>query len=273
MAIVTISRELAALGDETAHELANLLKYRFVDKHGLEEQMKKLGVNERKIEKYDERKPTLFASLSQDRDDYLHYLKTAIFSEAGQGNCVFIGRGCSAILGELPAVFSVFLAAPVEVRTERVKGYFHCDEHRARQIIEQSDHDREGFHRYFFDQKWKNPSNYHLTLNTGILHPELCADIIKHVLEKTVDEEKETRNVLMVKDRILGQQVLHRILFEKNIQVHFLEARVTSGAVTLFGVANSQATIEAAIQIAREVPAVASIKSEMQVVQEYSMMP
>jgi hypothetical protein len=156
---------------------------------------------------------------------------------------------------------------------ERVKGYFHCDEHRARQIIEQSDHDREGFHRYFFDQKWKNPSNYHLTLNTGILHPEICAGIIKHVLEQTIDEEKETRNALMVKDRILGQQVLHRILFEKNIQVHFLEARVVSGAVTLFGVANSQAAIEAAVQVAKEVPAVASVKPEMQVVQEYNMMP
>ncbi|MDR2049553.1 MAG: cytidylate kinase family protein [Treponema sp.] len=273
MAIVTISRELAALGDETAHELAGLLKYRFVDKHALEEQMKKLGVNERKIEKYDERKPNFFASLSQDRDDYLHHLKTAIFSEAGQGNCVFIGRGCSAILGGLPAVFSVFLAAPVEIRIERVKGYFHCDERRARQIIDQSDHDREGFHRYFFDMKWKTPSNYHLTLNTGILHPELCAGLIRHILEKTVDEEKETRNALMLKDRILGQQVLQRILFEKNIQVHFLEARVVSGAVTLFGVANSQAVIEAAVQTAREVPAVASVKSEMQVVQEYNIMP
>jgi cytidylate kinase len=273
MAIVTISRELAALGDEIAHELAGLLKYRFVDKRGLEEQMKKLGVNERKIEKYDERKPSLFASLSQDREDYLHYLKMAIFSEAGQGNCVFIGRGCSAILGELPAVFSVFLAAPIEVRTERVKGYFHCDEHRARQIIEQSDHDREGFHRYFFDQKWKNPANYHLTLNAGILHPEICAGLIKHALEKTIDEEKETRNALMIKDRILGQQVLQHILFEKNIQVHFLEARVALGAVTLFGVANSQAAIEAAVQAAKEVPAVASVKPEMQVVQEYNMMP
>jgi cytidylate kinase len=273
MAIVTISRELAALGDETAHELAGLLKYRFVDKHGLEEQMKKLGVNERKIEKYDERKPHFFASLSQDRDDYLHYLKTAIYSEAGQGNCVFIGRGCSAILKELPAVFSVFLAASPEIRTERVKGYFHCDERRARQIIEQSDHDREGFHRYFFDIKWKSPSNYHLTLNTGILHPELCAGLIRHILEKTIDEEKETRNALMLKDRILGQQVLQHILFEKNIQVHFLEARVVSGAVTLFGVVNSQAVIEAVVQTAREVPAVASVKSEMQVVQEYNIIP
>jgi len=279
MAIVTISRELAALGDETAHELANLLKYRFVDKKGLEERMKKLGLNEAKLGKYDERKPGFFASLSQDRDDYLHYLKTAIYSEAGQGDCVFMGRGAAAILKEpqggsaLPGVLSVFLAAPMEIRIERVRGYFHCDERRARQIIEQSDRDREGFHRYFFDMKWRSPANYQVTLNTGNLHPELCASIIKHILEKIVSPEAETQNSLRLKDLILGQQVVQHVFFEKNIPVHFLEAQVSSGAVTLFGVANSQALVEAAVAAAKEVPAVSAVVSEIQVVQEYSVVP
>lgn len=273
MAIITISRELAALGDETAHELANLLKYRFVDKRCLEERMKSLGVSGRKIENYDERKPSFWASLSQDRDNYLHYLKTAIFSEAGQGNCVFIGRGCVAILRSIPGVLSVFLAASPDIRLERVKSYFHCDTKRARQIIEQSDRDREGFHRYFFDMSWKNPENYHLTLNTGNLHPELCAELIKAVLEKTVNAEAETANTLRIKDHILGQQVVHYILFEKNIPVHFLEAIVVSGEVTLFGVANSQALVEAAVLGAREMPAVHSVKTEIQVVQEFTIVP
>jgi cytidylate kinase len=273
MAIITISRELAALGDETAHELANLLKYRLADKRGLEERMKSLGVSGQKIEKYDERKPSFWASLSQDRDNYLHYLKTAIFSEAGLGNCVFVGRGCAAILRDIPGVLSVFLAAPPEIRLERVKSYFHCDEKRARQILEQSDHDREGFHRYFFDMSWKNPENYHLTLNTGNLHPELCAELIKNVLEKTMNEETGTENSLRIKDLILGQQVIHHICLEKKIPIHFLEASVVSGEVTLFGVANSQSLVEAAILSAKEMPAVNSVKSEIQVVQEFSIVP
>jgi cytidylate kinase len=244
-----------------------------VDKQGLEERMKSLGVSVQKIENYDERKPSFWASLSQDRDNYLHYLKTEIFSEAGQGNCVFIGRGCSAILRDIPGVLSVFLAAPVDIRLERVKSYFHCEVKRARQIQEQSDRDREGFHRYFFDMKWKNPENYHLTLNTGNLHPELCAALIKIALEKTVDAEAETSNALRIKDLILGQQVVHHILFEKNVPIHFLEASVSSGEVTLFGVANSQALVEAAVLGAKEMPAVHSVKPEIQVVQEFTIVP
>ncbi|MDR2314598.1 MAG: cytidylate kinase family protein [Spirochaetaceae bacterium] len=273
MAIVTISRELAALGDEITQELATLLGYRFVDKKCLEALMKNLGLTEQKMEKYDERKPSLWASLSQDRDDYLHYLKTAIFSEAGQNNCVFMGRGCAAILRNVPGVLSVFLSAPPEIRVERVKSYFHCDERRARQIIDRSDRDREGFHQYFFEMKWRRPENYHLVLNTGRLHPQSCAELIKIMLEKTITKEAEAQGSLQIKDLVLGQQVIQHILFEKNIAVHFLEVTVRSGDVTLFGVANSQAMVEAAILGAKEVPGTGAINSEIQVVQEFTIVP
>jgi len=149
MAFITISRELAALGDETAHELSKQLNCRLVDKYVLEARLKSYGIADRKLTKYDERKPSFLASLSHGRDDYLHFLKTAIITEAVQGSCIFIGRGASAILRRVPGVFSVFLAAPMDIRLERVKSYFLCDENRARHIIEKSDHDRVGFPVFF----------------------------------------------------------------------------------------------------------------------------
>jgi cytidylate kinase len=273
MAIITISRELAALGDETAHELAKLLNYRFVDKQTLEERIKSYGVAGRKFEKYDERKPSFLASLSQDRDDYLHFLRTAMITEAGQGSCVFIGRGASAVFQKLPGVLSVFLVAPFDIRSERVKSYFHCDDKRARQIIEQSDHNRAGFHRYFFDTEWKSPENYHLTLNTGHLHPTLCANVIKSLQEQVIGPEAEAQNALRLKELCLGQQVVHHLLYERGVGIHFLEASVSGTAISLFGVANSQALVEAAVLAAREVPSVSAVSSEIQVVQEYTMMP
>ncbi|MDR2247889.1 MAG: cytidylate kinase-like family protein [Treponema sp.] len=273
MAIITISRELAAMGDETALELSKILGYRFVDKHTLEERIKSYGVEGRKFEKYDERKPSFWASLSQDRDDYLHYLKTAMLAEAGKGGCVFIGRRASAVFQSLPGVLSVFLVAPVPIRCERVKSYFHCDEKRARQIIEQSDRDRIGFHRYFFDAEWKEPSNYHLTLNTGALHPSLAAEIIKFHRDRVITGEMEEQNTARLEELILGQHVVHHIAYEKQITIHFLEAQVAGKTVTLYGVANSQSLVEAASAAAAEAAPANSIRSEIQVVQEYSVVP
>ncbi|MDR3342849.1 MAG: cytidylate kinase family protein [Treponema sp.] len=273
MAIITVSRELAALGDETAHELAKRLNYRFVDKQVLEERIKSYGIVGRKLEKYDERKPSFWASLSQDRDDYLHYLKTAVLTEAGQGSSVFIGRGASVIFKNIPGVLSVFLVAPLDIRIERVKSYFHCDVRRARQIIEQSDRDRTGFHQYFFDIAWQHPGNYHLTLNTGHLHPVVCAEIISDLLHQLITEEAESQNTFRLKELMLGQQVKHHILYEKEVPIHFLEASVSEGYVTLYGVANSQSLVEAAVSAAREVVVAGSVQSEIQVVREYSVMP
>ena len=270
MAIITISRELAALGDETAHELAERLGCRFVDKSSLEDRIKSYGVEEGKLAKYDEKKPSFLASLSQDRDDYLHFLKTAIFAEAGQGSCIFMGRGAALILKKVPGVFSVFLAAPMDIRLERVKNYFHCDERRARQILEQSDHDREGFHRYFFDAEWKDAGNYHMTLNTGHLHPEVCAEIIKYMRDRIITDEAEAKNIIKLKELSLEQEIKHNILYTKEIPIHFLEVVVSGELVNLYGVAKSLTLTEAALVTARETVPGFTVQSEIQVVQDYT---
>ena len=276
MGIITVSRELAALGDETAHELAKLLGYRFVEKKALDDRIKTYGIDENKFKKYDERKPSFFASLSQDRDNYLHYLKTALFTEAEQGNCVFIGRGAGVVFKDMPGLIRIFLAAPLEIRIERVRSYFHCDERRARQIIESSDQDRIGFHRYFFDSKWKEPENYHAILNTGVFHPAACANIIKQINDQIITPEADAKNTTRLKELILEQNVQHHIMHEKKIPIHFLETTVTGSAITLYGVANSQPLVEAALEAAREIAGLVGtfeVHSEIQIVREYSVIP
>jgi len=213
------------------------------------------------------------ASLSQDRDDYLHFLKSAVLAEAAQGNAVFIGRGAAVILKGVPGVFSVFLAASHQTRIERIKSYFHCDEKRAEQILEQSDRDREGFHRYFFDVKWKDVGNYHLALNTGHLHPEVCAQIIKYMRDRTMTEEAEARNAQRIKELTLAQGIAHCILYERKAPIHFLEVSVSDGKVILYGVVSVQSLIEVAVSVAGELAPGYVVQPEIQVVHEYSVIP
>ena len=280
MGIIAISRELAALGDETARELARLLGYRFVDKHTLEERIKSYGIEDRKFEKYDECKPSLIASLSRDRDDYLHYLKTAILAEAEQGNSVFIGRGAGVVFKDMPSCILLFLASPLDIRIERVKSYFQCDERRARQIIDSSDRNRSGFHRYFFDIDWRDPGNYHLSINTGIFHPADCAEIVNQFKSRFFSPESEAQNATRLKELILEQRIKHRIRYEREIPIHFLEASVSGNVITLHGVANSQALVDAALDAIKTVDMAVgkdkeppTVHSEIQIVREYSVIP
>jgi cytidylate kinase len=273
MAIITISRELAALGDEIAHELAELTGYRFVDKQALENRITSYGFNSTKLEKYDEKKPAFWASLSKDRDDYIHYLKTALYTEAEAGSCIFVGRGANAIFKDVPGCIFIKLTAPLSVRIERVKSYFRCDEKRAKQIIEQSDKDRSAFHRFFFDIDWVNPVHYHMVLNTGFVHPATAAEEIQHLVPLLVTPETEAQLKARLQSLSLGQKVMHHILYTLGIPIHFLEAVCTGDRLVLRGVANSQSAVEAAVAAAQQVPGVGQVESEIQIIQEYSVMP
>jgi cytidylate kinase len=273
MAIICVARELAALGDETVRELAKITGYRSVDKEALENRMSELGIKPETRAKYDEKKPGFWASLSQDRDDYLHFLKTALYEEAGKGDCIIAGRGAFAVFAGVTGVIAIKLMAPRELRISRIREHFKCDERHAEAMIKQSDHDRKGFHDYFFNVDWNDPASYDLTVNTAREHPATIAGVIDKLRVLVVSDEHEKACELRIKELNLGQKVVSEIVYAKHVPVHFLEADVRGGKVALHGVANTQSAIDAAGAAAMGVNGVEVVDNAIQIVQEFAVMP
>jgi len=273
MAIITIARELASLGEETAQELSQISGYKLIDKEYLEGKLNSIGITAEKRQKYDERNPGFWASLSQQRDDYLHFLKTAILEAAQENNCIIMGRGGYAILRGVPHMLAVKITAPLSVRVERTKRTFGCDNKRALQIIEQSDHDRGGFHKYFFSTDWSDGREYDLTINTGNTDPAHAAVAIDSLRKVFVDKGKEEAGVQKVEDLVLAQNVVTEIIYARKIPVHFLEATVERGSVVLHGVANAQSSIDTALAATHSISGVKHAESAIQLVQEFTVMP
>ncbi len=273
MAVICVARELAALGDETIRDLAEITGYRAVDKEYLERRMGELGVSPEIRAKYDEKKPGFLASLSQGRDDYLHCLKTVLFEEAATGDCIVAGRGGFAVFGGVPGVISVKLVAPLDVRIRRIASHFQCDDKRAESLVRQSDHDRKGFHSYFFNVDWSDAANYDLTVNTAREHPATIARIIDQLRNLVITLESEKACLARVRELSLGQKIVTEIVYKEKIPVHFLEADVRGDSVTLHGVANTQGAIDAARNAAAAVHGVSKVENAIQVVQEFAVMP
>ncbi|MEN6364678.1 MAG: cytidylate kinase family protein [Rectinema sp.] len=271
MAIIAIARELASLGEETAQELARITGYKYLDKEFLERRLS--GISQEKREKYDEKSPGFWASLSQQRDDYLHYLRTAILEGAAEGNCIIVGRGGYAILKGVPSMLSIKITSPLAVRVERIRKLHGCDNKRALQIIEQSDHDRGGFHKYFFSTVWTDPREYDLTVNTGNTDPAHAAVAIDALRKVLIDKEKEDSGVAKVADLLLGQRIVTEIIYAKKTPIHFLEAAAENGRIVLHGVANTQSAIDTALTAARSIPGVETAESAIQLVHEFTVMP
>ena len=266
MSIITISREMAALGDETAKEIAAILGYRCLDKDALEERVQSYGIEAQKFKKYDERKPSFFALLLQDRDEYMHFLRKAVLVEAEKGNCVIVGRGASLILKNLPGLVSMFLSAKREIRIDRIVKRFGHDEKRAKQIIDKSDRARGGFYRTFFGTDWRRPCNYHLSFNTGVFCPKSCAEVVASFKDRIFTPEAEIKNKTILKDMLLEHWIRHRVLYEQELPVRFFEAAICAGVITLRGTVNSRATLEAVVDCASEMAKGATIQNEMQII-------
>ncbi|MEL3912939.1 cytidylate kinase family protein [Treponema pedis] len=273
MAIITISRKIASFGDETAKELANILNYDFIDRKSLEQDLLNRGISEAQLKKYDERKPGFWASLSRDRDAYFDYLREAVYEHASRGNCIFIGRGGFAILRNVPGLYSVRLVAADNIRIARIMDEFNWPEKKAKDLIEESDNNRDGFHKTFFNTENEDSSEYNMVINTGFIEPKTAAEIIKFGLEKTVSADEIILGEKRIKELLLAQKIVNHISFEIKLQIYFLEAEIDGEELTLHGVADNNAAIEKACAVAKEMSGNKKINSAITIVNEYKPFP
>lgn len=273
MAIITIARQVAALGDEIANATAQKLGYKFVGRKEIEKRIIDLGFPESKLEKYDERKPGFFASLAKDRDEYMDYLQTAVLEAAQEGNTVLIGRGSYIILSELPNLVSFRLVAKDSVRIERLKKEFTWNDKQAKQRIEESDSNRLGFHKSFFNHENEASTDYHCVINTGILDIEAASNVMVETVKNIVTPEKEKAGNEKIKNLLIAQNLVNTLVFKYKLNINFLHAVVIDNRIVLQGVADSSAIVEKAIVLSQKELPDFKIESTVSIVQDFKAYP
>ena len=273
MAVITISRQVAALGDEIASALAKKLGYVFIDRKEIEKRIVDLGFSEDKLKKYDEKKPGFFASLAKDRDEYLDYVQTAILEAASQNNCILIGRGAFAILENVPNVIAVRLVANDDVRKERLMKEFSWDEKKALQRIQESDTNRMGFHKSFYNIPCDDATLFHSVINTGILSIDEVVTILETLTKNLITPEKEKSGEKKIQDMLVCQKLVNSLIFEHNLMINFLHAQMKGDVIVLQGVADSSALAEKAVAIASTIVTDKKIESCISVVQDFKAYP
>lgn len=273
MAIITISRQVAALGDEVAAAVAQKLGYKFVGRKEIEKRIVDLGFPESKLEKYDERKPGFFASLAKDRDEYMDYLSTAVIEAASEGNIILIGRGANIILEELPNLISFRFIAKDDIRMERLKKEFNWNDKQAKQRIDESYSNRLGFHKSFFNRENDEPSDYHMVINTGILDVEQASNVIVEAVKNLESSEREEAGKKKIKDLLTAQNLVNTLVFKYKLNINFLHAVVVDNKIVLQGVADSSAIVEKAIVLAQKELSDYKIESTISIVQDFKAYP
>lgn len=270
MAIVAISRQVAALGDEIAAAAAEKLGYRFVRRQELEKRIVDLGFPKEKLARYDERKPNFFAALVKDRDEYMHYLQTAVLEAAEEGDCVLIGRGSHIILESLPNLISFRFISDDKIRLTRLKTEFSWDDKQAQKRIDESDTNRRGFDKSFFNSDIDDPTRYHIMLNTGIITAQEGAQVVETLVRTTITPQKEAEGAERLKTMLKAQHVVNKLIFDYKIKIEFLNAVIEGNTFILQGVADAQGSVERALRFAsEELGDGYEVKSAVSIIQNY----
>ena len=201
--IITISRETGSGGHTIGKMLSERLGYDFFDAEIVMQVAQKMKLADKVVAEngefmtdetyidmisgfipynpFSRKKPVPYDQIQSAQEKL-------ILQIAQKGNCIIIGRGADYILKDYRNAFHIFIHANMNYRIERVKRHGNITDNthdeRIEYELEQKDHARAAFYRYYAKREWGMVSNYNLMLDTSILNQSKCCDIIMHILKE-----------------------------------------------------------------------------------------
>ena len=240
MSTITISRQFGSLGTEIAREVAEKLNYEYVDKEKIGKIVANYGFGLLEVEKFDEKKPPFWDSLSLQRTNFIHALQTAIYDLALKGGVVIVGRGGQVLLRNLPGTLHVRIFAPFDFRVKRLVWSKRADEKYAVRMLRQMDYDSAGYIQSFFRIDWNDPSLYDLLINTANLSQPTAVQLIIDAVRSRDIQDAAEKGAEKIAELILIQKVEAKLMMILQFAHHQVEVRAENGVVFLRGTVTSE---------------------------------
>jgi cytidylate kinase len=262
MAIVTITHETGSGGPEIGIELAKRLGWRYVDRDMLSEAAHRYGVGEDKLTELDEKKPSLFERFDVETRQYITVIQSAVLDIAEKDNVVINSRGGQVLLRGISHALRVFVIAPFELRVKRVmkkmagQAQEGVDVRTTVEMVRHSDQEKHGRIRYLYNVDWSDPALYDLVLNTEKLSVEAGVEVLAGLVRTLVTTEESRQQV---RDRALASRVRAALAADSDTRKYRLTVDSDRGVIRLEGTA----ALERATEVARTVPGVVDVKSQL----------
>ncbi len=237
MAIITISRQTGSLGDEIAKATAERLGYEYIEKSQISKALSSLGFSLSDIDKYDEKKPTVWQSLTMQKESFAHLIRAAVYKLAARKNVVIVGRGGQVILKDVPGVLHVRIVAPYATRVSRLMEQEAYEEKIAERIIRQTDHDSSGYLSTYFDMNVDNSQLYDLVINTRAMTLNESVELITRAVDADQIKEISLMSATLF-DLALSNQGKAALL-QISTELGWVDLEVKQGIATLSGVVSS----------------------------------
>jgi len=166
--VVSISRTLAAGGEEIGRLVARELDFRYVDDEIMSQSLitRILEAMETGAMMEGIAIAPQVAPVVPESRLYQNLIKRVIHGTAEAGKVVFVAHGTSIPLAGMSGLLRVFVTASPEVRAERLMALTDVGEPQAIKAIQDSDRERQKFFRRFYNLRQELPTQYDLVVNT-----------------------------------------------------------------------------------------------------------
>ena len=266
MAIITISRQIGSLGNEIAKSAAEKLGYEHIEKSQISDVLLKYGFPASEVDKYDEKRPSLWQTLSTQKNIFRYLIKAAVYDLTAKGNVVILGRGAQVILKDIPQALHVRVIAPYAVRLNRVMEQLGCEEKHARRTIHQNDRDSSGYISTYFDADWDDNHLYDLVINTRTLSMNNGVEMITQAVG--ADEIKKG---LQADEKLIDLALTHRgmavLLDVDGVEITNLD--VKKGVAFLSGLTRSLEAKEECEHAVLNIKGIAEVNNQIKVSPDY----
>ena len=186
--IITISRQFGSGGRTIGRMVGERLGIPCYDQELLEQLAEKSGFAKEYIKErgeYTERGGWLANALSgrigggMNNQDHLWIAQRELILElAAQGPCVIVGRCADYILQGQADCLNVFIHAGIAQRSERIVKMYGEREDAPEKRLRDKDRRRKAYYQFYTDMEWGKAENYHISLDSGVIGLEKCAQII-----------------------------------------------------------------------------------------------
>lgn len=193
--VFTIGRQFGSGGRQVGKTLAQKLGIPFYDKELIAISARDSGLSEALFSNADEKATSsIFYSLVMGNypmasgalgvtemplNDQLFLIQSKTIKRlASEGSCVIVGRCADYILRDMDNVVNVFIHADLKNRVERAIRVYEVPENKAEDVCLKTDKQRANFYNYYSDRKWGMCRTYDLSLDSGMLGIEGCAEQI-----------------------------------------------------------------------------------------------
>lgn len=200
--LVTISRQYGSGGKEIAELVAKKMQVRCYDRQILYLAAEKMGNSDLDIESILEMAYKMpennmggfmdginslgYESIPSYNKMYKEQAK-AILEIAEKEDAVFLGRCADVVLKDYSRCYHFFIYADEEFRQNRAKEIYG----KSIKELDKENKTRERYYNYYTGQKWGDPVNYDLMINTSRFSVSKAADLIIDYIERmqSVSEE------------------------------------------------------------------------------------